>query len=53
VKETKGRVDFERGGRGCHDIILLELAGFTDALWQKCDDNNYFFACKNTKGKIG
>jgi hypothetical protein len=37
-----------RGGR-----VFLELAGFVDALWQKCDDLIYFFACKNTKDKIG
>jgi hypothetical protein len=38
VKKTKGRVDFERGGRGCHDILLLDLAGFADASWRKYDD---------------
>jgi hypothetical protein len=29
----KGRIDFERGGCGCHDILLLELAGFAGSFW--------------------
>jgi hypothetical protein len=53
VKKMKRRVDFKWGGCGCHDVLLLELAGFADASWQKCDNPNYFFACKNTKGKLG